>query len=164
VERPASGRGAGEPASIDLALPSLVDAWKKRKKKNKKKVKFNDFGCVDVGKFCTNGGQFCSGICQGKKDKKKCQAPNTSTCIGSDGCSGEFVGCTTVTGADGTCNVTTGNANYCVTSAVCFECTKDTDCEPVCGSGAGCLVCAEFVPLGLQTACASANADGCIPV
>lgn len=146
-----------------LALPGLVDARKKRRKR-KKKIKRNDFGCVNVGSFCKNSSQCCSGICDGKKGKKKCQAHNTSTCAGTDGCSGEFVACTTVTGADGTCNVTTGNASYCVTSAVCFECTKDTHCEPICGDGAACLVCAECVPLGIQTACASANAEGCAPV
>jgi hypothetical protein len=149
---------------LGLGIVGFADPGEAKKRKRKKKIRRNTFGCVNVGGFCTNGGQCCSGICQGKKGKKKCKVHNSSSCDGTDGCSGEFVGCITVTGADGACNVTTGKASFCVTSAVCFDCTKDTDCELVCGAGAACLVCAECVPLGLQTACASANAEGCAPV
>ena len=62
-----------------LLLPGQSQAKKKHKHK-KKKVKRNDFGCVDVGKFCKNDGQCCSGICEGKKNKKKCKAHDQSTC------------------------------------------------------------------------------------
>src|SRR5262245_47150653 len=44
------------------------------KKRKKKRVKRNAFGCVNVGDFCQNANQCCSGICQGKKGKKRCQA------------------------------------------------------------------------------------------
>ena len=35
-----------------MGISEVADA----KKKNKKKVKKNEFGCVDVGKFCKNAG------------------------------------------------------------------------------------------------------------
>jgi hypothetical protein len=156
-------------ASTGLALPIArlpeSAAKRRRRRKNKKKVRRNAFGCVNVGSFCKNSGQCCSGICTGKQDKKTCQAHNASTCTGTSGCGGdEFVRCTTDTGADGTCNVTTGNASYCATAGVCFDCSTDAECEPVCGAGAACTVCAECVPQGIQTACASANEFGCFPV
>jgi hypothetical protein len=46
-----------------LTFPGLAEARKKHK--HKKKVKFNDLGCVDVGNFCQNDDQCCSGICTG---------------------------------------------------------------------------------------------------
>jgi hypothetical protein len=146
-----------------FALPNLVDAMKKRKRK-KKKITRNAFGCVKVGNFCKNGGQCCSGICQGKKGKKKCQAHDASTCQGQDACVGEVAVCTTTTGVVGSCAVTTGNASYCGRSATCFDCAKDADCVPVCGAGAACIVCAECVAMGLQTACAGLNGGACLIV
>src|SRR4051794_8512906 len=94
-----------------LALPGLAEAKKKHHHKKKKKVKFNDFGCVDVGRFCKNNDQCCSGICEGKKDKKKCQAHDESTCqAGQDSCAGSPELCTTSAGGPGQCVQTTGNA------------------------------------------------------
>lgn len=109
--------------------------------KKKKKVKKNGFGCVDVGKYCKNDGQCCSGVCDGKK-KRKCKAHGASTCQpGQNSCLGVPAGCTTVTGAAGQCSATTGKASYCFTEAACFPCTKDTDCVAQFGAEAACIVC-----------------------
>lgn len=153
---------AGVLGLFAVAIPGSMQARKKRRKR-RKRIKRNAFGCVNVGGACRTGGQCCSGICQGKQGRKRCQAHNASTCTGTDGCSAEFVGCITENGVDGTCNVTTGGASFCTTSAVCFDCTVDADCVTKCGAGAACLDCAECLPLGRQTACASATADGCVP-
>lgn len=145
-----------------LALPSLVGARKKKRKK-KKTVTFNDFGCVNVGGFCKNSDQCCSGICQGKKDKKTCQAHDADVCTGQDGCIGDLQPCTTAAGTPSLCVLTTGNAGYCQSNAFCFDCTRDADCVPFCGTGAACIVCAECLEEGPQTACASTDLDGCQP-
>jgi hypothetical protein len=144
-----------------LALPALVEAKKKHKHKKKKKVKLNDFGCVNVGDFCKNNGQCCSGICQGKKGKGKCQAHNESTCQpGQDVCTVPAVDCTSETGDPGACSITTGQATYCEANGTCFDCKKDADCVAVCGAGAACIVCAECSETG-NTACVGASADSC---
>jgi hypothetical protein len=143
-----------------LTLPSLVEAKKKHKHK-KKKVTFNDFGCVDVGKFCKNSGQCCSGLCEGKKGKKKCKAHDSSTCqAGQDFCAGLEVVCTTESGDLGGCAQTTGKAPYCEANGDCFDCAKDADCVPICGSGAACIVCAECPETG-GTACVGPSKDSC---
>ena len=141
-----------------LGLPALAEAKKKHKKK---KAKFNDFGCVNVGDFCKNNGQCCSGICQGKKGKKKCKAHNTADCQpGQDICATGEVLCTTDTGSVGACSRTTGQASYCEASGDCFVCKKDADCVAVCGEGAACLVCADCPETG-NTACVGQTTVSC---
>jgi hypothetical protein len=53
-----------------LGMPGLFDTVAKKHKKRRKKIQRNAFGCVNVGSFCKNSGQCCSGVCQGKKGKK----------------------------------------------------------------------------------------------
>jgi hypothetical protein len=85
-----------------VAMPGLVDAKKhKHRHKKRKRGKFNDFGCVNGGKFCKNDDQCCSGICQGKKDKKKCKAHDIGGCqpgSATPACGGTEVTCTTSSG------------------------------------------------------------------
>jgi hypothetical protein len=128
---------------LGITIPVLAEAKKKRKKRKKrKKVTFNDFGCANVGSFCNTSEQCCSGICQGKKGKKTCQAHDEGSCqANQDSCSGTPFLCTTSTGESGVCTVTTGNAPYCNTSGACFPCRKDADCVPFCGPQAACMVC-----------------------
>jgi hypothetical protein len=126
-------------------LPVGVAAKKKRKNKKRKKIKRNAFGCVNVGNFCQNSGHCCSGICQGKKGKKKCKAHDSGDCQAGqreEACGGEDVFCTSSAGGLGVCDTTTGNAAYCAVSAGCFACAKDADCRGVCGPAAACIVCA----------------------
>jgi hypothetical protein len=136
-----------------ITLPGLAEA--KKKHKQKKKIKRNDFGCVNVGGFCKNSGQCCSGICQGKKGKKKCQAHDTGNCqAGSDTCLGTHVICTTSNGnLAGACYTTTGNAGFCAAAAGCFLCQKDADCQPFCGPAAACVLCVDE--------CADFGGTGC---
>lgn len=136
-----------------LGLPGLAQA-----KKRKKKVVLNEFGCVNVKGFCENSGQCCSGVCEGKKGKKKCKAHNQSTCLPGQtpaGC-GEVnsVSCMTTTGKVGQCITTTGNAGYCRFGGFCVACKKDADCIGICGPQAACTLCPRTCAgQGLTTFC-----------
>jgi hypothetical protein len=66
-----------------FGLPALAEARNKHRKR-RRKVKFNEFGCVDVGKFCKKSHQCCSGICQGKMGKKRCKSHDRGTCQSDD--------------------------------------------------------------------------------
>jgi hypothetical protein len=150
---------AGALGLAAVAIPSLTEG-----KKKKKKVKKNQFGCVDVSKFCKNGGQCCSGICDGKKGKKKCKAHDASTCQAGqkqDFCGGVDVECTASGGTPGLCNTTTGNAGHCSGDGTCFNCTKDADCTDICGSGAACIVCSGC-PETDGLACVGLADDSCL--
>lgn len=116
----------------------------KNKKRKKKKVKFNEFGCVNVGGFCKNAGQCCSGICEGKKGKKKCKAHDTGGCTPGTipfACDGTEVSCTTSAGLPGSCGTTTGNAGYCFTNLSPDLCSTDAECKALYGSRAACVKC-----------------------
>jgi hypothetical protein len=152
---------AGMLSLAALTVPGLAEAKKHKKHKHKKKKEptFNDVGCVNVGGFCKNNGQCCSGICKGKKGKGKCLAHNASTCqAGQENCVGTGVECTSETGELGVCTITTGQANYCEVNGNCYPCTKDADCVAVCGEGAACLDCADCSG---GTACAGPSVDSC---
>ncbi len=151
-------RGIASAALGGLAasLSQNANAKRRKKKRKKEKVAFNAFGCVDVGKFCKNGEQCCSGICQGKKDKKTCQAHDQSTCQAgqpSGPCADADIACTTSSGDEGFCNTTTGNAGYCASAGGCFACTRDADCNEQCGPGAACVPCADECQGTGGTAC-----------
>jgi hypothetical protein len=158
---PRRGFLAGLSAAVGLAaigIPASVQA----KNKKKKKLKKNEFGCVDVGKACRGkDANCCSNICQGKKpkkgkkDKSKCVAHNVLDCApGADTCSG---GGTVSCGNLGVCHQTTGKASFCGNSSnsQCFDCKKDVDCEPDFEPGAACIVCASCP--GPGTACVEAG-------
>jgi hypothetical protein len=153
------------PGFLGITIPGLAGAKEKHKRKSKKKrIRRNGFGCVNVGGFCKNSDQCCSGFCRGKKGKKKCKAHGQSTCQAGqtvEDCGGVEVECTTTTGADGACTTTTGNAAYCFSRGDCFPCAKDADCEVVCGPGAACIVCAGCASRELVTACVGLSADSC---
>ena len=149
--------------AVGLAAGARVEVASAKKKRNK--VKNNEFGCVNVGKFCKNAGQCCSGICQGKKGKKTCQAHGESTCVSGQaetGCGGTSVACQTPSGEAGQCNTTTGKAGYCVADVLCFPCKKDTDCIANCGVDAACIQCTNCAAQG-GTACVGSTEDSCIP-
>lgn len=149
-----------------LATPVLADARKNRKnrnnhnnrKKNRKRgnVVFNDFGCANVGGYCTANEHCCSGLCAGKQGKKACQAHDTGGCPSvSKPCDNEEL-CTTSTGEEGFCLSTTGHGGYCYAEARCFVCKTDVDCIPVCGPQAACISC-----LG-SSICESTGNTGCV--
>ncbi len=48
--------------------------------RRRRRVRRNAFGCVSAGEFCKHAGQCCSGVCRGKKGKKRCRAHDTGGC------------------------------------------------------------------------------------
>ncbi len=158
-----SALGALAAAGGMALLPDAAGARKRQRKHKKKKLTFNAFGCVNVGGLCKNAGHCCSGICQGKQGQKRCHAHDVSTCTGQDSCTGETAQCTTTDGVGGACFVTTGNAGHCSAAGLCFACTKDADCLPICGAGAACIVCEDpmCAAQGIETNCAGTFNDAC---
>jgi hypothetical protein len=103
-------------------------------------------GCKNVGVKCKKKSDCCSGVCKGKKKKKKCRAHDTGGCKPGQQeavCGGEDVLCTTVAGLEGVCDTTTGNAGYCTSDGGCFACQRDADCRSFCGPKAACIRCAD---------------------
>jgi hypothetical protein len=98
-------------------------------------------GCKNVGKPCQKKKDCCSGICKGKKGKKKCKAHDSGGCQPTADTCGQDIDCTTSTGEMGTCFTTTGNAGYCANDGGCSPCTRDADCKPLCGPQAACVRC-----------------------
>jgi hypothetical protein len=156
-------------ASSTARFPQVINAKRKRKRKKRKnrkqKPRFNDFGCVNVGDFCKTSEQCCSGICSGKKGKKRCQEHDASTCQAGElptVCGGRSEFCISSDGFEGACATSTGSGGYCFASGDCFACTNDVDCEAACGPGAGCIPCAETCgPARGGTFCAGLAADSC---
>jgi hypothetical protein len=69
--------GGGLAALLTRVGPG--DASARKKQKHKKKPKLNEFGCVNIGGKCRGkNGLCCSGICQGKKPKKKARRTRAS--------------------------------------------------------------------------------------
>jgi hypothetical protein len=152
-----------------LGFPGLMEAKKRKrrgKRKNKQKPKFNDFACVNVGDFCQTSEHCCSGICSGKKDKKRCQAHDGgSGCQAgqAEGCAGVSGSCMTSIGLEGGCDTTTGNAGYCGYGFACADCHKDADCQELCGLAAAvCITCPDCDGTSaFQTACVGPGPINC---
>jgi hypothetical protein len=137
----------------------VPDGATAKKRRKRKKVKRNEFGCVNVGRFCRKASQCCSGICQGKKGKKTCKAHDTGDCQPGptfEECGAEEnVPCINSNGNEGRCATTTGNAGYCSNAATISvpPCTRDADCEDfdpraacvLCPEGDTPTVCARFI-------------------
>lgn len=88
--------------------------------------------CLGEKKECRRGAQCCSGVCKGKRGKKKCRrAPGQGTCttdrnvcaVGNPGigCNGDFA-CA--------CAVTTGGTAFCgsLFGDSCAACASGADC------------------------------------
>jgi len=139
-----------------------VDARKKRRRKKRKSTATpNELGCLEVGDPCSSDGQCCSGICDGKKGKRRCKAHDTGGCAAGSapvGCGGTDVACTTSLGDPGTCATTTGNAGYCQYAPANYPCQTDVDCQVaeggLLGPRAACIRCADGVGGSL---CATVN-------
>ncbi|MGH2615730.1 MAG: hypothetical protein ACRDJC_10860 [Thermomicrobiales bacterium] len=142
-----------------LHAPGATEA--KNKHKNKKKLKLNSFGCVDVGKPCRGkDAKCCSGICQGEKprqgekDRSTCVAHHVGGCqADQDFCAGVIVMC----GTNGGCVRTTGKASFCGGGGPCVACRKDKDCEADHGPGAACTVCPHCDGIN------GSKGTGCVP-
>ena len=121
-------------------------------------------GCKNFGKKCKKNKGCCSGICKGKKGKKRCKAHDTGGCQAGQtfpACGGALVQCTTSTAAAGACITTSGNAGYCSATTNCFSCQRDADCVPNCGPQAACVTCAMGCASTDGTACAGPSPTSC---
>ena len=123
-----------------LGAGALIVPRPTQARKRKKRVKRNAFGCVNVEGFCQNAGQCCSNICQGKKGNRTCRAHDTGECQARQ----KGSPCTTSDDRGGTCDVTTGNAGYCVGGTFGDVqqpfCARDPDCQARSGDvRAACL-------------------------
>jgi hypothetical protein len=126
--------------SASLVTTPALDARKKRGRRQK--VRKNTYGCVNVGNFCKRDDQCCSGICTGKKGKKRCRDHDASTCQPTqDICYDETATCTTTAGLKGECLITIGGASFCGSIGLCTDCARDADCIPKFGPDAACVVC-----------------------
>lgn len=120
------------------AYPSLVTAGKKRKQRRKKRKQHkpgtpNEFGCIEVGDRCTSADSCCSGVCSGKKGKRRCQAAGQGTCApeAPGVCHATTPTITICNNAECWCARTTGDSAFCanaVGTVSCDECRTDTDC------------------------------------
>jgi hypothetical protein len=134
-------------------------AKRKRKRKNKKKkAKPNAFGCLSVNKICKNAEQCCSGICDGKKGKRKCRAHDTGTCrqdVAGTCQTGTPFGPTCNNRADCHCFRSTAGSNVCAPGTSCADCQTDADCLALgFPPGAACApisegLCAGLCPTGM---------------
>lgn len=133
-----------------LAVPGWLGASagnaKKRNRNRKRTPRLNQFGCIDVGGRCDGAAdRCCSGICAGKKGKKRCRAHDPGGCQAGQSpvtCGGmENIGCLTSRGAPGLCLTTTGKTGYCAVELVCEECSTDRECEARFGLTAACILC-----------------------
>jgi len=144
-------------ATLGLGAPGLHGSAEARKKRKKRKTRItrNAFGCVNVGELCKNGGHCCSGICQGKQGKKRCQAHGTGGCQSEQDDCVEPSGCPEKpTSLTSRCYRTTGNTSVCGigVAGACIACARDADCEAGYGPGAACVICASC-PGQQDTAC-----------
>jgi hypothetical protein len=118
-----------------------------KRRRRKKSLVFNEFGCISVGLPCRGKEDLCcSGICAGKKpkkgkrDRRRCAAHDTGGCTATNRqCAAGS--CTTSTGGAGGCVTTTGNAPYCADVIQSAPCQKDADCRVRCGPLAACILC-----------------------
>ncbi len=128
---------AGTGLGLGMARWHPTTEARKKRKKRKKKDKPNAFGCLSVDKTCKNAGQCCSGICDGKKEKRRCRTHGTGTCEqDAPGlCTAqnpELLTCNN--NANCRCIRTTAGSNFCYderseAGSDCADCQQDADCE-----------------------------------
>ncbi len=134
-------------------LPGVVAAGETRRKV--KKARPNAFGCLDVGNRCKNADQCCSGLCRGKRGKRRCRAHNTEGCTAGAPphiCDLGNRPCTSSLGDPGFCQTTTGKAGYCAAGGMCHACTTDAECRTAQGG--------QFGPLAACVRCAGCTLTG----
>lgn len=143
---------------------------KGNERKRDKKSKPNAYGCLNVGKRCTRAGQCCSGVCQGKKGKRRCADHDASVCtVADDYCAAGQAARCGFSNVNCICVVTTGGAPFCGDftgppgELHCRSCSHDTECEAEFGPGAACVVyggvCETYCPATGGTACLPACND-----
>jgi hypothetical protein len=120
---------------VAARLPDTAEAKKKRKQRPKKS-KPNQYGCLSVGAACKNAELCCSGICEGKKGKRKCRAHGAGTCDQTQrgACTAADPAATACNDTEGcNCLETTAGSTFCGPSGgpgiACAGCLNDADCE-----------------------------------
>jgi hypothetical protein len=149
-----------------------------RKRRRKKALQRNEFGCVNVGGKCRGkDANCCSGICQGKKPKKGEKDGSRCVAHNAGSCTPERNICVVGDNIDAACNLpdafavcfaTTGNAGFCGSLAAfnpdlnCRACNTDADCEAFGFTvGTACVVLEDAGACGNQ--CAATDKRACIP-
>ena len=116
-----------------LHAPLIADARKKRKRqKARPKVAPNSYGCLEVDDPCETADECCSGVCEGKKGKQRCQAHDIGTCnqVFPGLCSNPPTIASCNDSSTCYCLRTTANSNFCAQlgKTHCTACSKDSDC------------------------------------
>jgi hypothetical protein len=141
---------------------------RKRRKRKAKPLRFNAYGCINVGDPCRGNDELCcSGLCEGagprrgKRDTSRCVAHDAATCraapVGGIGfCGGADPAspvCGSATGVPKDCHTTTGNAGFCASLVACEPaCSNDRECQQATANpGAACIRCTDCAG---GTACA----------
>ena len=132
----ATGLGLGLPV-----VPAIADAREKRRKKPKrtkrpKRAKPNQYGCLEVGDPCRRRQQCCSGICAGKRGKKRCRAHGAARCPQKTpgACTAKYNDIPSLKcDARCFCYRTTAGSNFCSQGVYndkrnCAVCRRDADC------------------------------------
>lgn len=140
--------------ALGLAAP-LLPAVTRGRRRQKRPLRRNAFGCVPVGKPCRGkDGVCCSGVCRGrrpkpgKRDRSRCLAHDADVCRAGQQTTtcgaGPTQVCTTTGGSPGVCETTTGNGGYCSSAvAFCMSCGRDAECQAAFSSPrAACVRCA----------------------
>jgi hypothetical protein len=158
---------AGALATVaGLLVGPGVDARNKRKKRKPKKPEPNEFGCLEIGAACKGAEQCCSGICDGKKGKRKCQAHDTSLCTPEKNfCTAGVVTACNGANVRAVCMQTTGKAAFCGDLSdpggiACRVCARDVDCQEEFGPGAACIDLGGEI---CKTVCTETGGTACVP-
>lgn len=139
-------------------VPGSDAAGKSRKPGKAKKPKPNVYGCLNVGARCKRAEQCCSGICEGKKGRRKCRAHDTGTCDqdAPGYCEAGNPYLAQCNGGGCLCFRTTGDSRFCAGSVVCETCQRDADCLSLgyppgsaCAPVSGDLACEEICESGM---------------
>lgn len=149
-------------ATAALTKAALLGPGASVARKRKRKIKTNQFGCIDVGEKCYGkDARCCSGICAGSGKRSKCAAHNEGPCTRDDNSCPESVNC----GLGGNCYRTTGKAGFCGDPGLCDcgPCRKDKDCEAEFGPGAACILCISNTEKSCVNVNGSSKGTACVP-
>jgi hypothetical protein len=159
---PSRRRLVGGFAALALGQAALLRPSIGVARKRKKKIKTNQFGCIDVGGKCYGkDAKCCSGDCNGSGKRSKCAARNEGGCSRDDSSCPVSVPC----GLDGNCYRTTGKAGFCGNPGLCDcgPCKKDKDCEAEFGPGAACILCISDTEKSCVNVKGSKKGTACVP-
>lgn len=122
---------------VSVAVPASAGAkpkqQRKRRKPGQRPAKPNRYGCRKVDDSCRRHRQCCSGVCAGKRGRKRCRRHGAGTCSQTRPALCEAASQLTTlcnNSSNCACVRTTSGSAYCgslVTSS-CVPCKRDADC------------------------------------